>query len=38
MARARFPEKLTPDLIQPVLDLAKRYGFGRTTDAAALLS
>jgi NitT/TauT family transport system substrate-binding protein len=37
MARARFPERLTPELIQPVLDLGARYGFGRTTDAAALL-
>lgn len=37
MARARFPERLTPDMIQPVLDLGARYGFGRTTDAARLL-
>jgi NitT/TauT family transport system substrate-binding protein len=37
MARARFPERLTPELLQPVLDLGARYGFGRTTDAAALL-
>lgn len=38
MARARFPEQLTPDLIQPVLDLAARYDFGHITDAKALLS
>jgi ABC-type nitrate/sulfonate/bicarbonate transport system substrate-binding protein len=38
MARARFPDRLTPELIQPVLDLGARYGFGRTTDAVALLS
>ena len=38
MARARFPERLTPDLIQPVLDLGARYGFGHTTDAPGLLS
>jgi len=37
MARARFPDRLTPDLIQPVLDLGARYGFGKTTDAASLL-
>jgi NitT/TauT family transport system substrate-binding protein len=37
MARARFPEHLTPAQIQPVLDLGARYGFGRTTDAAGLL-
>ncbi len=38
MARARFPERLTPELIQPVLDLAVRYDFGRMTDAQQLLS
>jgi NitT/TauT family transport system substrate-binding protein len=38
MARARFPGRLTPALIQPVLDLGARYGFGKTTDAASLLT
>jgi NitT/TauT family transport system substrate-binding protein len=38
MARARFPDRLTPALIQPVLDLGARYGFGKTTDAASLLT
>ena len=37
MARAKFPEHFTPDLIQPALDLAVRYDFCKTADAAALL-
>lgn len=37
MARARFPDRLTPALVQPVLELGARYGFGETTDADSLL-
>lgn len=37
MARARFPERLTPEMVQPVLDLGARYGFGPKVDAEELL-
>jgi ABC-type nitrate/sulfonate/bicarbonate transport system substrate-binding protein len=38
MARARFPEQLTPELVQPVLELGARYGFGPKIDAEELLA
>jgi ABC-type nitrate/sulfonate/bicarbonate transport system substrate-binding protein len=38
MVRATFPEHLTADLIQPVVDVAARYGICLPVDATTLLT
>jgi ABC-type nitrate/sulfonate/bicarbonate transport system substrate-binding protein len=38
MVRAGYPEALTPDLIQPVVDVAARYGVVTPIRAASLLT
>jgi len=38
MVRATYPELLTPDLIQPVIDVAVRYGVVTPVRAATLLT
>jgi NitT/TauT family transport system substrate-binding protein len=37
MVRATYPERLTAALIQPVVDVAARYGVVRPIDASTLL-
>jgi hypothetical protein len=38
MTRATYGERLTPDLIQPVLDAAAKYGSLKPVKAADLLA
>jgi hypothetical protein len=38
MVRASYPEHLTPELIQPVIDVAARYGVVSPLRAGTLLT